>query len=69
MVLQAPRDPDYDRISVPPDTPVTRLRVPLFVGYWQLGGPAGIRYPLTRRPRWLTRRLTRWLLEWEWFDA
>lgn len=40
-----------------------------YVGYWTIGGPSGLRVAMTRRPRWLTRVLCRWLLEWIWTDG
>jgi hypothetical protein len=38
------------------------------VGRWRLGGPQGLSLYMTKRPRWLTRVLCEWLLEWEWID-
>lgn len=39
--------------------------LPVHVGAWYMGG---LVVPLTRRPRWFTRVMARWLLEWEWRD-
>jgi len=38
------------------------------VGYWRIGGVHGLAIAMTQRPRWLTRVLCRWLLEWSWHD-
>lgn len=38
---------------------------PPSVGGWQMGTT---RFMQTRKPRWLTRVLCKWLLEWEWVD-
>jgi hypothetical protein len=40
-----------------------------FVGHWKIGGPIGLRVSLMVRPRWLTRVMCKWLLEWEWEDT
>ena len=42
---------------------------PKTVGWWQLGGPRGLSVHQTKRPRWLTRVMCKWLLEWEWIDG
>jgi len=38
-------------------------------GAWLIGGPEGIKLSVGRRPRWLTRLLCRWLLEWQWVEV
>ncbi len=40
--------------------------LPVYVGGWQMGQ---FRFNLTKRPRWLTRVMMKWLLEWEWRDV
>ena len=40
-----------------------------YVGCWTIGGPMGLSFSQTRRPRWLTRMMAKWLFEWEWSDA
>jgi hypothetical protein len=57
-VLTIPNDGRYT-ISVPPPP----------IGYWQISGPLGIQVCVSRRPRWLTRKMVAWLLEWEWRDG
>lgn len=50
--------------------PEVKLRMPpQYVGAWLIGGPLGIKLPMLRRPRWLTRVLSRWLLEWDWIEG
>lgn len=44
------------------------LKPPKWVGYYQIGGSPGLRVSATVRPRWLTRVLLRWLIEWDWVD-
>lgn len=39
---------------------------PKYVGRWQIGENFSISQ--TRRPRWLTRVMTKFLLQWEWVD-
>jgi hypothetical protein len=46
-------------IPIPPPT----------VGHWLIGGPYGMHFPLPKRPRWLTRVLMAWFVEWQWRDA
>lgn len=41
---------------------------PPSVGCWVIGGEWGLHIYLTKKPRWLTRVLMRWLVEWEWKD-
>ena len=41
---------------------------PIYAGHWQVGGAPGLSIYLSKRPRWLTRVLMRWLVEWEWVD-
>lgn len=41
---------------------------PKYVGWWRIGGVAGLCIMQEKRPRWLTRLLCRVLLEWEWKD-
>ena len=36
-------------------------------GCWYMGG--SLHVYILRRPRWLTRVMCKWLLEWEWIDA
>lgn len=43
--------------------------LPRYVGGWRIGGSTGLTVNQTRRPRWLTRVLCRWLLEWEWVEV
>lgn len=43
--------------------------LPRYVGGWRMGGLTGLYVAQTRRPRWLTRVLCRWLLEWEWVEV
>ena len=43
--------------------------IPKYVGGWRIGGSIGLTVNQTRRPRWLTRVLCRWLLEWEWVEV
>ena len=45
-----------------------RVEQPIFVGAWQMGGPQGFNFNITKRPRWLTRVMMKFLIEWEWFD-
>jgi len=47
-----------------------------YAGYWLIGGvsnaggwEAGIKIMLQKRPRWLTRVLLAWLIEWHWHDS
>jgi len=42
---------------------------PPCAGYWQIGGPQGLRIAISRRPRFLARLVARWLLEWQWIEA
>ena len=42
---------------------------PVYVGCWLLGDGHSLRIWQTRKPRWLTRLMCRWLLEWEWVDS
>ncbi len=49
---------DFKFISTPPA-----------VGRWRLGGPQGLSLYMMRKPRWLTRVMCKWLLEWEWIDG
>lgn len=45
------------------------IQPPPTVGYWVIGGAMhGLKVSQVRRPRWLTRVLCKWLLEWEWLD-
>ena len=39
------------------------------VGAWVIGGPAGLHIYMPERPRWFTRLMSSWLLEWQWQDA
>lgn len=42
---------------------------PRYVGFWTIGGVTGIRVATLNKPRWLTRVLCSWLLEWTWTDG
>lgn len=42
---------------------------PKFVGCWIICGNWGLHIHMKKRPRWLTRKMANWLLEWEWRDA
>jgi hypothetical protein len=44
------------------------VKTPKYVGYYRIGGTPALHIPLTVRPRWLTRVLMRWLVEWDWHD-
>lgn len=48
--------------------PARGFTFPKFVGHWLIGGATGLRLFQARKPRWLTRVLCRWLLEWQWRD-
>ena len=37
-------------------------------GTWTIGGAQGLSFSVSKKPRWLTRKLCAWLLEWEWKD-
>ena len=39
---------------------------PINAGYFRIGGSLTIH--LAQRPNWLARKMSKWLLEWEWFD-
>ena len=39
-----------------------------YMGHWQIGGPTGLGLAQISRPRWFTRLMAKWLLEWEWRD-
>jgi hypothetical protein len=42
---------------------------PKVVGAWQIGGAMGMRVAMYgSKPRWLTRVMCRWLLQWEWLS-
>jgi len=43
------------------------LQVPPSAGCWRIGGNFCLN--VQRRPRWLTRKLIWWLLEWKWEDV
>jgi hypothetical protein len=43
--------------------------LPLYVGWYQIGGPGALQVHVFVRPRWLTRVMVRFLLQWEWHDA
>jgi hypothetical protein len=45
------------------------LQPPQYAGHWEIGGPHGMRVQMTARPRWLTRLLMAWLVEWRWRDG
>lgn len=47
----------------------TTIQLPRYVGHWEIGGPTGMHFSQTTRPRWLTRLMSRWLLQWEWCDG
>ncbi len=47
---------------------VRPLELPKYLGAWQIGGSIGLRISVTKKPRWLTRFLLKWLIEWEWID-
>ena len=38
------------------------------VGCWQIGGATGLSIGITKKPRWLTRLMCRWLFEMTWID-
>ena len=46
-----------------------RIKWPISVGCYRIGGASGMHVHLLRRPRWVARFLCRHLLEWEWIDA
>lgn len=50
-------------------TTLNTIEQPQYVGGWRIGGLTGLTVKQTRRPRWLTRVLCRWLLEWEWVEG
>ena len=37
-----------------------------YAGGWQIGGDYGLLISVTKKPRWLTRKIISLLLEWEW---
>jgi len=39
------------------------------VGYWEIGGPLGIRVALSRRPNWLHRTMVRLVFGFVWKDG
>ena len=45
------------------------IRQPTVAGFWCVGGAGGLRIATRQRPRWLTRVLMHWLVEWQWRDA
>jgi hypothetical protein len=47
---------------------ISFLVCPPSVGRWQIGGPTGMSIHLAKRPRWLTRLMCAWLLQWVWVD-
>jgi len=49
-----------------PDQRGETIVLPQYVGSWQMGGSYGLRISVTKKPRWLTRKVAAWLLEWEW---
>jgi hypothetical protein len=47
----------------------TALKVPKYVGtYWISKGIASTGFQLTKKPNWLNRTMTRFLLGWMWED-
>ena len=56
----------YWSIETFPYPRLERIVGPHYVGGWRIGNTT---FQQTRKPRWLTRVLCRWLLEWEWVDA
>ena len=47
----------------------SKIVIPKYAGYWQHGkAPFTLRLAITYKPKWITRKLVKWLLEIEWFD-
>lgn len=46
----------------------TIIRPPVYVGYWEIGGSAGLRIAKESRPCWLHRTLCKLLLGIVWRD-
>ena len=47
------------------------FRAPKYVGGWRMPGCDGyqsITFNATKKPRWLTRKLMWYLMEWKWID-
>lgn len=46
-----------------------KISLPAVAGYWIIGSERmGLKFPVTDRPRLVTRLLCRWLFEWVWVD-
>jgi hypothetical protein len=49
---------------------ITFREPPKHIGGWQIGNsPGAIVFWITKRPRWLTKVMCAWLLEWQWKDG
>ncbi len=44
------------------------LYQPVYAGSWKIGGSTGLVFSVSKRPRWLTRVMMKFLIEWEWCD-
>lgn len=53
--------------KVPPTYSIYEM--PAVVGAWVIGGKPGLYFYMREKPRWLTRLMCRWLLEWKWEDS
>lgn len=49
-----------------PTSPPSEVR--FAPGHWEFGSPIGLRVRVTKKPRWLTRKMAKFLLELEWRD-
>jgi hypothetical protein len=45
------------------------IKAPTYVGSYQIGGPMGLCFSLTHKPRWLHRQMMRLCFGWVWVDA
>lgn len=60
---------DKATLTIPNDGRYVFRVPPPPAGYWQIGGPTGLQFTRPTRPRWLTRKMAAWLLEWKWRDG
>lgn len=60
-------DIDWSKLEL--NQKVETIKIPVFVGYYQLGGIYGLRIAFENKPCWFHRKMMKLCLGWVWVDG
>jgi hypothetical protein len=49
--------------------PSKSFKIPVYVGYYQIGGQSGLRIAFVKKPNWFHRTMMKLCLGWKWLDG